>query len=420
MTHHAGQDENQSPHPSQHQYLRRHASHRVMRAGLLGAAALIALVAATVSSGAAATAQVRQPPQLRGMVLPGQTSAMNAGAAQGAALDAAQNAAQAAAAANALEAQNANAIASAAPAPATAQALTPLTAKQQATAAAATVKALAAKKTDTTPAPTPSLAAPGSVPMPPNVQVTAASIDKIFKTRRTLFLPFGQRMTVWEAPVGMCFLDESQYLEGQLIKQMRGGADKQGHMGPLLVAAFADCLELAKLEALPQIQASGPNYGDDDNNEALLLHMGTITWMTPKAPALETSLASYLDDKEPTYTRDVRVRFDKNSKQVGAGRHDTSLGGNMYSRAFMASPDQMHFDSRAHRTDTSVSVAFDSQMEAEYKKYNTVGVVGTSLIRGMPVEVSLGSTAVKKADKTTRQLTETLDRFFAQNVTLNN
>lgn len=411
MTHQAGRKPQQS--------LPCHLPARAFMAGLLGAVALAALTSASPALAAQSVFRTLQPNT-------SQWPSMQAGAAEGAAMDAAQNArgamqaeAQRQQAAAAMAVASAPPPQTAAPAPATAQALSPLTAKQQATAAAATVKA-PVKAADAPPAPMPALAAPGSVPMPPNVNVTAASIDKIYKTRRTLFLPFGQRMTVWEAPVGMCFLDESQYLEGQLIKQMRGGADRKGHMGPQLVAVFADCLELAKLEALPQIQASGPNYGDDDNNTALLLHQGTITWMTPKAPALETSLASYLDDKEPTYTREVRGLLDKSYKANGAGRHDVALGNNLSTHTFMASPDQLHFDDRAHRTDTSVSVGFDSEMEAEYKKYDTVGVVGTSLIRGMPVQVSLSSTAVKKADKTTRQMTETLDRFFAQNVTLNN
>ena len=314
------------------------------------------------------------------------------------------------------------------PKPLTAAALTPLTPKQQAvantaTTAAKAVKAAAASAVaakDAEPKDEPALAVSnGSLRLPENTQVTAASIDKIFRTRRTLFLPFGQRMTVWEAPTGMCFLDESQYLEGQLIRQMRGGPDSRGHTGPLLVAVFADCLELAKLEALPQIQADGPNYGDDSNNEAPLLHQGTITWMTPKDKALGTTLVQYLDDREPVYTQEVRGMIDSNYKQSG-GRQTAVLDGDMTSKMFMASPDQFHFDKRAHRTDTSVSLAFSSEAEVEYKKWDTVGVVGTSLVRGMPVQVSLSSTALKKADKTTHQLTETLDRFFAQNVTLNN
>jgi len=242
--------------------------------------------------------------------------------------------------------------------------------------------------------------------------------DPIYEMRRTLFIPFGQRMTVFEAPLGMCFLDESQYVEGQVINQIRD--QNKGSGGGTIMAVFADCLELAKLQQLPAIAASGPNYGDDDNSKAMLLHQGTISWVNPKDKPLKgVSTTEYLDKVQPEFSDDIRKSLDRAYKLFG-GQKSTKLDNDMSTMSFLSSPDSYHFDDKPHRTESVVSITYSFNNEMEYVKYGTTGVVATSLIRNIPVQFTMSSTAKKQADKTARQMSDLMDRFVAQQVALNN
>ncbi len=240
--------------------------------------------------------------------------------------------------------------------------------------------------------------------------------DPIYEMRRTLFMPFGQSMTVLEAPLGMCFLDESQYLEGQLIKQLRSQNKSSG--GGVLLAVFADCLEVGKLQKLTDPANSGPTYNGENPNSAMLMHQGTISWLTPKAPRTKASLAEYLDAHQPSFRDDIHNSMVKSYKLFG-NKADVKLDDKITARSLQADPSQYHFDEHAHRTDNLVSVGFSTNVEMEYTKYATVGVVGTTLIRQFPVQVSISSTAKDKADKSVGQMTDLLDKFAAQNVALN-
>ncbi|MDE1151880.1 MAG: hypothetical protein PW788_05015 [Micavibrio sp.] len=245
----------------------------------------------------------------------------------------------------------------------------------------------------------------------------AKTQDPIYEMRRTLFIPFGQRMTVFEAPLGMCFLDESQYLEGQVINQIR--SQNKGSGGGVIMAVFADCLELAKLQQLPQLMADGPSLGDDENNKAMLLHEGTISWLEPKAGPLKgVSMTEYLDKREPAFRDDMRASLERSFKKFG-GKQVTKLDDNMTASSFLGSPDTYSFDDKAHRTESVVSITYSSHNELEYVKYATTGVVATSLIRNIPVQFTISSTAKKKADKSQRQMSDLMDRFVAQQVALN-
>ena len=240
--------------------------------------------------------------------------------------------------------------------------------------------------------------------------------DPIYEMRRTLFIPFGQSMTVLEAPLGMCFLDESQYLECQLIKQLR--SQNKSSDGGILLAVFADCLEVGKLQKLASSEDQGPSYNGEDPNSAMLMHQGTISWLTPKDARSKATLAEYLDKQQPTYRDSIHDSMVKSYKLFGK-KADVKLDEKITARSLQADPSAYHFDDRTHRTDSLVSVGYSSQMEMEYTKYATVGVVGTTMIRQFPIQVSITSTAKDKADKSVGQMTDLLDKFAAQNVALN-
>ncbi len=240
--------------------------------------------------------------------------------------------------------------------------------------------------------------------------------DPIYEMRRTLFIPFGQSMTVLEAPLGMCFLDESQYLEGQLIKQLRAQNKSSG--GGILLAVFADCLEVGKLQKLASSEDQGPSYNGEDPNSAMLMHQGTISWLTPKEPRTKATLAEYLDKQQPAYRDSIHDNMVKSYKLFGK-KADVKLDDKITARSLQADPSAYHFDERAHRTDSLVSVGYSTNVEMEYTKYATVGVVGTTLIRQFPIQVSIASTAKDKADRSVGQMTDLLDKFAAQNVALN-
>lgn len=240
--------------------------------------------------------------------------------------------------------------------------------------------------------------------------------DPIYEMRRTLFMPFGQSMTVLEAPLGMCFLDESQYLEGQLIKQLRSQNKASG--GGVLLAVFADCLEVGKLQKLAENGDTGPSYNGEDQNSAMLMHQGTISWLTPKEPRSKQTLSEYLDARQPAFHDEIHNSMVKSYKLFGK-KQDVKLDDKITARSLQPDPSSYHFDDKAHRTDALVSVGFSTNMEMEYTKYATVGVVGTTMIRQFPIQVSITSTAKDKQDRSVGQMTDLLDKFAAQNVALN-
>lgn len=206
--------------------------------------------------------------------------------------------------------------------------------------------------------------------------VTPASADP----RRTLFAPFGQKMLVFEAPEGMCFLDDTSPREKPALQKMKA----MHKHGKVLMAVFADCLQAAGL---------GVNKGPDAAGLPPLMDVGMIFWMNPSfGETSPLSRADYLDMREATIERDIATHL----KYYLSAETDTM----------------------PQRTPEAISLAYAAQSEVQYQKLYTAGVAGATLLRGLPVDVVITHTA-PKADRDETELYDLMEKFMAQQAALN-
>lgn len=240
------------------------------------------------------------------------------------------------------------------------------------------------------------------------IAAQAREPNPMWEMRRTVVMPFGQHRVTLEAPLGMCFLDESQYLEGAMVKHMR----KLGHDtdGGNLVAMFADCDELEKFTQGPQLAAQTmPGLEPPD---ASLNYQGTISWLAPKLGRAPIGISEYLDMREKSFRDDMKKSVGNYYKKTSGGKGDMKVSDNYATRLLMGTPDQYIFDDKTTRTATGVSIGYSAEFESEYKKYTQRGAVGTTMLRNFPVQVSLSSSGAKP--KSLDKVHATLDKFMMQ------
>ena len=231
--------------------------------------------------------------------------------------------------------------------------------------------------------------------------VQAKYVNPVTDWRRTLFTSYGQHTLVFEAPVGMCFLDESDYLEGSILSQF-----KDVNPQSKLIGTFADCMEVSKIRA--DYDASLQAHPDMTGPPPVTLkHRGSIYWINPDNGDEVISLArtGYLDAREKTYLADVQ-------KEMNDGGHGLS------SAALLGPGDKYKFDGGVHRTSNGLSAAYALDTEIEYEKVHDAGVIGTTLIDHMPLEFSFDFSA-KDPDKDSKALYAMMDTFIAQQIKLN-
>lgn len=237
--------------------------------------------------------------------------------------------------------------------------------------------------------------------------------DPVWEMRRTLNMSFGQHRVRLEAPMGMCFLDESQYMESTVIKHLRGMEQDSGD--GLLMAMFASCDEIEKFSQLPALAADTPRGVDPPT--ANLENRGTISWLAPKLGPAPLSLAEYLDLREPEFRDDVRASVSKGYKKFGSSQ-SIKMSDNVFANLAMGAPDQYRFDDRARRTAAGVSIGYTTEFVQEYQKHKLFGAVGTTLVRGLPVLVSLTEDGTGFS-RDQEELHATLDKLLAQVAKLN-
>lgn len=234
----------------------------------------------------------------------------------------------------------------------------------------------------------------------------------IWEMRRTLNMAFGQNRIALEAPVGMCFLDESQYMEASVIKHLRTMVQESGD--GLLMAMFAACDEIEKFAQLPQLVADTPPGVDPPT--ANMENRGTVTWLAPKLGRAPLSIPEYLDMREPTFKEEVQKSLSLGYKKFG-GMQNIKMSDNVFANVMMAAPDQYKFDDRARRTEAGISIGYSSNFVMEYKKHSQFGAVGTTMIRHLPVLVSLADDG--SSGKSQAELQAMLDKLLAQMAKLN-
>lgn len=232
--------------------------------------------------------------------------------------------------------------------------------------------------------------------------VQAKKVNPITDWRRTLFASFGQHRLVFEAPVGMCFLDESDYLEGSIMSQFKDTGDSQTK----LIGTFADCMEVAKVQHDYQEQVSK----NPDNASPPLMTLkshGNIYWVNPDNgdEVITLPRSGYLDVREKSFRDDVK-------KEIREGQRG------MVSATLVDATNKYTLDGETHRTSNGLAVAYALDTEVEYEKVHDAGVIATTLIDHMPLEFSFDF-ATKGVEKDNKALYAMMDTFMAQQIKLN-
>lgn len=194
--------------------------------------------------------------------------------------------------------------------------------------------------------------------------------------RRTLFAPFGQIMLHFEAPMGMCFLDQTDPVEAGAINILREELKTKSKQ--TLVAVFADCMQIAGIGK----NTEGNDLGD----------VGMITWLNEKGEKAPMGRDAYFDLRE--------------------GTMDT------YTRAGLAGYLRPSIDHVPQRSAAGVSLGFTAESEISYQIFKTIGVNSAMLIRQFPVDVMITHTA-KKPTKEKKELYDLMEKFMAQQTALN-
>lgn len=194
--------------------------------------------------------------------------------------------------------------------------------------------------------------------------------------RRTLFAPFGQTMLHFEAPMGMCFLDQTDPVEAGAINVLR--EELKAKSKQTLVAVFADCMQIAGIGK----GAEGNDLGD----------VGLVTWLNEKGEKATVDRDTYLDYREDTLPN--------------------------YTRAGLAGYLRPAIDDDVRRSSAGVSLAFTAETEISYQMFKTVGITGATLIRQFPVDFLITHTA-KQPKKDKEELYKLMDKFLAQQAALN-
>lgn len=209
------------------------------------------------------------------------------------------------------------------------------------------------------------------------LSMPASAARKPVDFRRTLFVPVGQETLILEAPLGMCFLDQTSHAEGTLYKTFAGVVDRVG--GQVLLAVFAGCDALANLGYKP-----GPG---DDNTPPL--NTGTVTWMNPSIGATTTlTRPDYLDMREASFLQ---------------------YAGNAAAGLFL--------DENVHRTENNVSLGLSVEKIPQSKMVKKAAVLATTTLRHIPIEVVIHY--AREAPMTMEDYYPLMDKFIAQQIALN-
>ena len=205
---------------------------------------------------------------------------------------------------------------------------------------------------------------------------TVFAAKKSIDFRRTLFVPVGQKTLKLEAPKGMCFLDQTSYSEGLIHKTFSDLIQKKGDQA--LLAVFADCNSLA-------------NYGGTVDISEILFNTGVVTWMNPSiGETTAMSRQDYLDMREVSF---------RQYAEDGAG----DLG--------------ILLEENTHRTESNVSLGMTGKVNMTKGKFDSTGVLATTTIRNIPIEVMLRYT--RKNPPSIENIYLIMDKFMAQQIALN-
>ena len=199
---------------------------------------------------------------------------------------------------------------------------------------------------------------------------------KPIDSRRTLFVPVGQKTLKLETPQNMCFLDQTSKKEGLIHQTFSNLIQKTGEQ--VLLAVFADCNSLA-------------NYGGKVSLSEILFNTGVVTWLNPSiGESTSMSRHDYLDMREASF---------RQYAEKGAG----GLG--------------IQLDEHTHRTESNVSLGMTGMVKMQFEEKKSSSVLATTTIRHIPIEVVLRYT--RKDPPSIESLYSMMDKFMAQQIALN-
>jgi hypothetical protein len=194
--------------------------------------------------------------------------------------------------------------------------------------------------------------------------------------RRTLIASAGQKKLALEAPMGMCFLDRTNFYEAAIFAGFRRVVERNDDQ--VLLAVFADCNDLASMKG---------SSGTHD----IPLNAGIISWMNPSVgETTELSREEYLDMREASFRQYV--------ENLPPARY-------------------AHLDAQPRRTENSVAMGFSRSIKIESGDALSDAVVATSSLRHIPIEVTIRSTGTSPLPLA--QMHEQMDKFMAQQIALN-
>ena len=200
---------------------------------------------------------------------------------------------------------------------------------------------------------------------------------RTYDTRRTLFVEVAQRKLRLEAPLKMCFLDRTVPMQEGIYLLLSSLTERRGDQ--VLLGVFMQCDNITS--------PSGWLNGMPD--------AGFVTWMNPSIGETSTmSRADYLDMREASFPKYAKGR------DIGA------------------KPDKA-----VHRNENAVALAFtDDAPGQDGTKQNSTSIIATTLLRHIPVEITLHLTGNADTNKEAPKFPEayaTMDELIAQQITLN-
>ena len=208
-------------------------------------------------------------------------------------------------------------------------------------------------------------------------QAFAAAQNPVLDYRRTLSLAIGQKNINLEAPRDMCFLDESDPVQGNLLDGMKAAA-AQREQGQV-VGVFTDCLAIANL-AKP-------------DNPLGMTNAGMVMWMNPIVGA-KTDM----------------VRDDYVAARATTLPQFVASNLTMFKSAAV--------DEKASIQDGAAMVGYIAGAEVEYQKFVVSGITAATVIEGLPLDFTMTRISDKKIEYK-KELQDLMSSFVTQQITLN-
>lgn len=224
--------------------------------------------------------------------------------------------------------------------------------------------------------------------------------------RRTLFAPVGQKTLILEAPLGMCFMDQTFYQERGITEDVQDIFDETN--GGRLVGIFAPCMDIAAFDA---------GSGNPLNVS------GIVTWLNPEIGE-ETTLErpDYLDMQETKFRdyldKNLGGAEDKDKDVVdNAASDDSSTLSPAYASLMMPWPGDYRFDRQSERTDNGVTVGYTAELNRDGDQSIVSGMAATTTLRHIPIAVYFSY--VQKTAYDQKKIRDLADKFMAQQAVLN-